>query len=258
VLYFGDEDVRIQQHLSGSSEALQALEHYATTDAVCRQQTLCEYLEGRTVTDVCGRCDVCRPSLARAPKPRARKPLTKRDRTIILRAMRRLNRAVLLEALSRALRGWEVKRLGRGDLLTLPELGALERHDDVALRAAFDDLVEEGVLRRRRSPRGPMLVLAGADDEPTYQERALPPPTTGITSIAPELDRACRSKARELSVRPSALLPRRTIVAIDRRRPTTLDELRRVPGMRESTVEAMGEELLALVERYASSRERRP
>ncbi len=53
-------------------------------------------------------------------------------------------------------------------------------------------------------------------------------------------------------------MARRTLVGIDRARPTTLDELRRVPGMRESTVQAMGEELLELVERYALSRVRGP
>ena len=260
VLFFGEEDIRIQQHLAGSSEALQAIEHYATVDSICRQQTLCEYLEGGPGADPCKRCDVCRPSLRRAPKPRRRKPLPKTDRAVILRALRRLGRPVLIESLSRALRGCEVKRLGRADLLTLPELGKLDRHDDVALRAALDEMVADGVLRRRRAQRGPIVMLAGADDvdEPAYRERPLPPPTSGATSIAPELDRACRAKARELSMRPSALLPRRTIVAIDRRRPTSLDELRRVPGMREATVEAMGEELLALVERYASSRVRRP
>ena len=257
VLFFGDDDVRIQQHLSGSNEALQALEQYARVDTVCRQQTLCEYLEGGPGTAACGRCDVCRPSLRRAPAPRRRKPLTKADRALLVRALRRLDRPVALEALSRALRGWEVKRLSKADLLTLPELGALERHDDAAIRAAVDDMVTEGRLRRRMAPRGPLVMLATADDtQPQFRERALPPPTAGATSIAPELDRACRAKARELAVRPSALLPRRAIVGIDRARPETLDELRRVPGVRESTVESMGEELLALVERYAVSRAR--
>ncbi len=258
VLFFGEDDVRIQQHLSGSSEALRALEHYARVDTICRQQTLCEYLEGGPGTDACGRCDVCRPSLRRAPAPRRRKPLTKAERTMLVRALKRLDRPVALDALSRALRGWEVKRLSKADLLTLPELGALERHDDAAICAAIDDLVTEGRLRRRMAPRGPVVMLASADDaQPQYHERAMPPPTAGATSIAPELDRACRSKARQLAVRPSSLLPRRAIVGIDRARPETLDELRRVPGVRESTVEAMGEELLALVERYAVSRARR-
>jgi ATP-dependent DNA helicase RecQ len=258
VLFFGEDDIRIQQHLSGSNEALQALEHYARVDTVCRQQTLCEYLEGGPGTDACGRCDVCRPALRRAPAPRRRKALTKADRALVIRVLKRLDRPVALDALSRALRGWEVKRLSKADLLTLPELGALERHDDTAVRAAVDELVTEGRLRRRMAPRGPMVMLASADDSaPQYRERTLPPPTAGATSIAPELDRACRAKARELAVRPSALLPRRAIVGIDRARPETLDELRRVPGVRESTVEAMGEELLALVERYAVSRARR-
>lgn len=257
VLYFGEEDVRIQQHLAGSSEALRALEHYAQTDSVCRQQALCEYLEGEPGEDPCGRCDVCKPSLRRAPAPKRRKPLTKADRKIVVRALRRLGRPVQIEALCRALRGFEVKRLSKADLLTLPEMGALERHDDTAVIEALDDLALEGVLRRRMGPRGPTVALAGVDeDEHSLRERSRPPPTSGSTSIAPELDRACRAKARQLDVRPSALMARRTLVGIDRVRPQTLDELRRVPGMRESTVEAMGEELLALVERYSLSRVR--
>lgn len=259
VLYFGDEDIRIQRHLAGSSEALSALEHYAQSDSVCRQQALCEYLEGEAGEDLCGRCDVCKPSLRRAPAPKRRKPLTKADRKIVIRALRRLGRPVLLEALSRALRGWEVKRLSKADLLTLPELGALQRYDDTAVVEALDDLALEGLVRRRMGRRGPTVALAGVDDdELSLRDRALPPPTSGSTSIAPELDRACRAKARQLDVRPSALMARRTLVGIDRARPTTLDELRRVPGMRESTVQAMGEELLALVERYALSRVRGP
>jgi len=259
VLFFGDDDVRIQQHLAGSSEALTALVHYAQGEGLCRQQVLCTYLSGEAGEAECGRCDVCRPSLQRAPAPKRRKALTKADRALLVRALRRLGRAVPIEALSRALRGWEVKRLSKADLLTLPELGALERHDDVAVREAIEDLVAEGRLRHRMGTRGPMVILASlAEDDPeAFRERALPPPTAGATSIAPELDRACRAKARQLAVRPSALLPRRTIVGIDRARPKTMDELRRVPGMRESTVEAMGEELLALVERYAWSRARR-
>jgi len=259
VLYFGDEDVRIQQHLAGSSEALSALEHYAQTDSVCRQQSLCEYLEGEPGEDLCGRCDVCKPSLRRAPAPKRRKPLTKADRRIVVRALRRLGRPVLIEALCRALRGFEVKRLSKADLLTLPELGALQRHDDAAVLEALDDLALEGVVRRRMGRRGPTVALAGVDDdELSLRDRCMPPPTSGSTSIAPELDRACRAKARQMDVRPSALMARRTLVGIDRARPTTLDELRRVPGMRESTVQAMGEELLALVERYALSRVRGP
>ena len=258
VLFFGDEDVRIQQHLSGSSEALRALEHYARVEGVCRQQTLCEYLEGEPGAGACGRCDVCKPSLRRGPKLRRRKPLSKRDRALVVRALRRLGRAVSVDALSRALRGWEVKRLSKGDLLTLPELGALERHDDQAIRDALDDLVFEGTLRRRMGARGPVVALAGlVDEEPDLlRDRTLPPPTAGVTSIAPELDRACKAKARQLDVRPSALLPKRAIVGIDRARPETLEALRRVPGVRDFAVEHMGEELLALVERYAFSRAR--
>lgn len=257
VLYFGEEDVRIQQHLAGSSEALSALEHYAQTDSICRQQTLCEYLEGEPGEDPCGRCDVCKPSLKRAPAPKKRKPLTKADRKIVVRALRRLGRPVLIEALCRALRGWEVNRLSKADLLTLPELGSLARHDDKAVVEALDDLVLEGLLRRRMGRRGPTIALAGVDDdEQSSRERSMPPPTSGSTSIAPELDRACRAKARQLDLRASALMARRTLVGIDRVRPQTLDELRRIPGMRESTVQAMGEELLALVERYALSRVR--
>lgn len=259
VLYFGEEDVRIQQHLAGSSEALRALEHYAHNDSICRQQTLCEYLEGEPRESPCGRCDVCKPSLQRAPAPKRRKPLTQVERKLVVRALRRLARPVLVEALCRALRGWEVNRLSKADLLTLPELGALERHDDKAVLEALDELVSEGILRRRMGRRGPTIALAGVDDdEQSVRERALPPPTSGSSSIAPELDRACRAKARQLDVRASTLLARRTLVGIDRIRPQTLDELRRVPGMRESTVLAMGEELLALVERFALSRVRQP
>ncbi len=257
VLYFGQQDVDIQRHLAGGGEALGALEHYAQADAACRQETLCTYLEGQTIALRCGRCDVCKPSLQRAPKPRRRRALTKADRATVLRALRRLGRRVSIEALSRTLRGWEVKRLARADLLMLPELGALERHDDVAIGEALDDMVTEGTLRRRPGRRGPTVALADApEDEPAFAERALPPPTSGLSSIAPELDRACRIKARELGVRPSALLPRRAIVGIDRARPESLDALRRVCGVGDQAVEAMGEELLALVERYALSRVR--
>ena len=258
MLFFGEEDVRIQQHLSGSSEALRALEHYARAAGVCRQQTLCAYLEGEPGTRACGRCDVCKPSLARAPKPRRRKALSKRERALVLRALERLGRAVSVEALSRALRGWEVQRLAKGDLLTLPELGKLQRHDDQAIRDALDDLVREGALRRRLGPRGPVVASLGLADDASdlLRDRPLPPPTSGATSIAPELDRACRAKARELQMRPSALLPKRAIVGIDRARPETLEALRRVPGVRELAVAQLGEELLALVERYAFSRAR--
>ncbi|MEM6291272.1 MAG: ATP-dependent DNA helicase RecQ [Myxococcota bacterium] len=259
LLFYGEADFAIQRHLAGGrgTEPLLELQRYAEAEQTCRQQTLCRYLQGDDVEVSCGRCDACRPSLRRAPKPVKRPRLTQKERAMLVRVVGRLKRPVPLEALSRALRGWEVNRLARADLLTLPELGSLEHRDAGAIADAVEEAIEMGRLRRRFGSSGPVICVAG-DDDNDERELKRPPPTAGITSIAPELSRACRGRARELGVKPTQLLPRRAILGIDRKRPETLDELRRVPGVRESTVEAMGEELIALVQRYASSRARRP
>lgn len=258
VLFFGPSDLQIQRHLGSTrSEVLDAMETYATDEEQCRQATLCSYLQGESVDVTCGRCDVCKPTKRRRLPSVSRPQLGETQHETILRAVTRLRRPVAQQTLSRMLRGCDVNRLVRADLLTSPDLGALAGFDERAVLDAIEALLSMGTLSR--GPRGDQVCMPSKDIEPVTRTltRTLPI-TAGLGSIAPEVDRACRAKARQLRVRPASLLPRRAIVGIDRLRPTTLDELRRVPGMRESTIEAMGEELLALVEHYASSRVIRP
>ncbi len=266
VMFYAPLDLQTWAHLhatAGLSEtrelALQAVQTYAEQSSSCRQRELCSYLSGARVEVTCRRCDVCRPGRRRAlaAPSRVAAGLSTQEAESVVTAVSRLRRPVAARSLIWALRGTEARRIARGDLLTLPEFGALARHAEPVVRGAIDDLLAAGRLRRC-GPRGATISVPGSPSAgaPSRQVRPklLPRPTAGASSIAPEVDRACRAKARELQLRPSALLPRRAIVGIDRLRPESIEELRRIPGMRELVVEAMGDELLALVQRYASRR----
>jgi ATP-dependent DNA helicase RecQ len=69
-------------------------------------------------------------------------------------------------------------------------------------------------------------------------------------SIAPELDRYRKRMATQLRWKTYMVFQRRVILAIDRQRPTSIDDLARIPGLGPAKIERFGEDILALVRRY--------
>ncbi len=61
------------------------------------------------------------------------------------------------------------------------------------------------------------------------------------------LERFRKQKARELKWKPYMIFQKRTIVALDDKRPRTLAALRSIPGLGHAKVERFGSDILRLV-----------
>jgi DNA helicase-2/ATP-dependent DNA helicase PcrA len=70
------------------------------------------------------------------------------------------------------------------------------------------------------------------------------------SSIAIELDRFRKRRARELKWKAYMVFQRTTIAAIDKQRPTSHEALLRIPGLGPAKVARFGDEILAVVRRY--------
>jgi ATP-dependent DNA helicase RecQ len=68
--------------------------------------------------------------------------------------------------------------------------------------------------------------------------------------IARELERFRRTTARKLKWKGYMVLQQKTIVAIDEKRPSTREELLRMPGLGPARVDRFGDEILAIVRRF--------
>lgn len=267
LLIFSKQDLVTQRKLESEAasqlvrerrqEALAAVARYANASS-CRQQLLVRHFTGGDEIVRCGVCDRCRdPEAEVAVEPERPAPvitpLPESSRQLIISAVDRLRRPVGRTRLAQALRGGRAKSLSRGGLLTLPEYGALSAYDEPSIVAAIDDLLEAGVLRRagRRYPtvwmaNKPVRNPKAADDErPKRKAR----PRAG--RIARALDDYRKRTARRLKWKPYMVMQRRVLMAIDRNRPETHDDLLRIPGLGPAKVEKFGDEILEIVQRYA-------
>ncbi len=266
LLFFGPGDMATQRRLqSGSSlaaeqrgaEALAAVEAYAAT-VTCRQAMLCSYFNDADDGFRCGSCDVCtdsdevREALPLRHEAAPVEPLPPEARQCIVAAAGNLRKPVGKTNLARALRGSRAKALKRVALLELPEHGALRGHDERAIVAAIEALLEEGVLE----PRGkkyPTVWLAGravrAPREVTSETRRRAPKPRH-SDLARALDTYRRRTARSLSWKPYMVFQRRVILGIDRQRPTTMRELERIIGLGPIKIDRFGADILELVRRH--------
>ena len=86
--------------------------------------------------------------------------------------------------------------------------------------------------------------------EPCEEEACPPPPTTGLATA---LRAWVRTEAERLQRPAYMILHNRTIAAIARKRPATLDELALIPGIGERTLAKYGEEILRLARPFAKN-----
>ena len=269
-MLFGAADMVTQRRLAAMSdggaeqqrrreEALAIIEGYARS-STCRQVAMCEHFTGHDDHAACGDCDVCAPRpddeaavIERAPA-RTVVALPEAAKEVIVAAVGRLGRPVGKRNLARALRGSKAKSLSRGGLLTMPEYGALAEHDEDAVVAAVDELLEAGrlVRRGRKYPTVwiPGKPIRGAQEAATTKTRRRSSRTVE-GSIAPELDRYRKRMAGKLRWKAYMVFQRKAILAIDRARPTTLAELARIPGLGPAKIDRFGEDILELVRRYS-------
>ncbi len=166
----------------------------------------------------------------------------------ILSALAAHSRPVGKGTLTKALRGSRAKPVEVNGLLRLPQHGSLAEHSEASIEAAIEQLIRERKLIRR-GRKYPTIALpstpARTPRAARTQSRA---PRT--SSIAIELDRYRKRRARELKWKAYMVFQRTTIAAIDSQRPTSHEALLRIPGLGPAKVARFGDEILAVVRRY--------
>ncbi|MEZ4364903.1 MAG: RecQ family ATP-dependent DNA helicase [Kofleriaceae bacterium] len=277
LLLFGPGDLLTQRRLASGSgarvdEALAAIERYAR-EARCRQVMLCAHFTGHDDHVACGRCDACvDPDAVRADVDgdgrdagddvaRAEAAaLPAEVMTTILAAADALHRPVGKTVLARALRGSQAKAVVAAGLRDSPQFGALSERSEAVLAAAIEALVRDGRLVRR-GQKFPTVWPAGKPTGDASAGRAARttggrrdggerPARAGRTDLTRELERFRKVWAQRLKWKAYMVMQRRVIGAIDRARPTTLDELARVPGLGPAKLARFGEDILEVVRRH--------
>ncbi|HSK01231.1 MAG TPA: RecQ family ATP-dependent DNA helicase [Kofleriaceae bacterium] len=286
LLLYGPGDLVTQRRLheleGGSAlmarrreEALEAVTAYAFADR-CRQQVLCAHFTGGGEHAACGRCDACvdpeGTRARRAARPGAEDaeeaeivPLPADARQLIVDAVGALGRGVGRLNLARALRGSRGKAMTAHGLLHLPQHGLLHEASEASILAAIDELVKQRRLVRR-GRKYPTLALPGAARSSTSVDwsgpgtAGRPDRTAGAgarrrlprtTDVKLELDRYRKRMARRLRWKTYMVLQRATIVAIDQHRPASHADLARIPGLGPAKIARFGDDILAVVRRYA-------
>ncbi|MBA2544274.1 MAG: ATP-dependent DNA helicase RecQ [Deltaproteobacteria bacterium] len=271
VLMFGPADLAVQRRLhdhatgagsgrDGVSAAarhesgLAAVERYAN-QAVCRQQQLCAHFTGTEDHAACGCCDACLdPEGCSTVSDEPVEALAADQLQTIIAAVGELPRPVGKGALTKALRGSRAKAVQVHGLLRLSQHGSLAACSEASVEAAVEQLIRERKLVRR-GRKYPTLALPTATP---HRERAAR--TTDRTprtarpsrtaSIAIELDRFRKRRARELRWKAYMVFQRNTIAAIDKQRPQSHEALARIPGLGPAKIARFGDEILAVVRRY--------
>lgn len=268
VLFFSDADMATQRLIGsgrGLGEALRAMESYALTDE-CREQNICSHF-GMSESPACGRCDVCTDSVVVTPELEARHEsvdaLSPGERAIVIAAVGELSKPAGKTGIARALRGSRAKSLNKCGLLKLSQHGALRGVDERAIVRCIEDCLDSGELVRKGNkyptvwiPGKPVRARAtdAAPKKAAAKKRA---PKRGLskattrayyTPLQGALERFRQRKARELKWKPYMVFQKKTIVAIDERRPGSLKDLESIPGLGNIKIERFGDELLRLVE----------
>jgi len=273
LLFWGKRDMVTQRRLMSSpgvggtqavraDRALAQIEEYAHAHA-CRQELLCSHFTGKPEQLSCGTCDVCRgdePSeTSDSPvTPAAAEALGAEVEEVILAAVANLYRPVGKSSLAKALRGSRAKALDRLGLLELEEHGRLRYEEEAALVATMEKLIREGRLERR-GQKYPTIWLKGRpigavrDGSPPERRQTSPAPSRKPRAVATgsrlgrELENYRKRVARSLKWKPYMVFQRQALFAMEEKRPETLAELMRIPGLGPAKVERFGEELLDLI-----------
>ena len=141
--------------------------------------------------------------------------------------------------------------------MQLSQHGTLRHHSERDIIATIERCLEEGTLVRKghryptvwpadRPVRASYSSKSKANKEPTSKTK----PLRSHSDVARALDNFRTRKARELSWKPYMVFQRRTIVALDAKRPTSLWELQDIPGLGDAKIERFGEEILELIREH--------
>ena len=275
VMFFGAGDLVTQRRLFSlgaqtpsmlrrSEEALKHVEEYAS-GAVCRQKYLCTFFTGNAEHPICNQCDVCLFDETPVQRLAAEKPKAQRlqdsDKQIILEAVDSLTKPVGKTNLAKALRGSRAKTLHRGGLLNIPQHGALHHYSEDDLVKAIKEMLEAGILvkKGRKFPTVwlPDKPVRGQREARSENPRRANPkrakPSSrkfSTTQLAREMENYRRRKARSLKWKPYMVFQMKVILAVDERRPETLEELHKIPGLGAAKIEKFGADILDMVREF--------
>ena len=70
------------------------------------------------------------------------------------------------------------------------------------------------------------------------------------TQLAREMENYRRRKARALKWKPYMVFQMKVILAVDERRPETLEELQNIPGLGAAKIDKFGEDILEMVREF--------
>ena len=238
-------------------DALARVRSYAA-GYICRQASLVQHFTGDDVNLYCNICDVCESPdevmVDEDPRPARREAqdLPPDALDTIVSAVGGLRRPVGKTKIAKALRGSRAKALSRYGLTKLPEHGALKSYEEPDIVRAIDALLDEGRLVRK-GRKYPTVWLAGRPvrqpRDPNAPARASRRPR--YTPMVRALDNYRRRTARRLKWKPYMVFQRRVILAIDRQRPESLEDLARIPGLGEAKIARFGHDLLELIREHS-------
>jgi ATP-dependent DNA helicase RecQ len=274
LMLFGASDLMTQRRLGERGgtlhprleDALAAIEKYAH-GRECRQHVLCSHfaapalpLFGTAPADLCGRCDVCvdPESLLAVPVREPVEMLPATELQLIIDAVSQLSRSIGKTNLARALRGSKSKAMTAHGLLHLPQHGALAHQSEASIVGAIEGLIRDRRLIRR-GRKYPTVALPGSSPKRTASAprnaRAARSsrPTRTVHGIKLALDTYRKQKARQLKWKSYMIFQRATIAAIDARRPRTVEELARIPGLGPAKIARFGDDILAIVQRHQNA-----
>lgn len=220
----------------------------------CRHRFLLAYFGDHAPARACTKCDVCHPLAAfppRLPVDPARLVRLRKLLSCVARLHGRGDYALVAAILRGEAEAPEWRALSTFGILPEPSAEALTRACEalemdgylsgMALTPAGYDLV------LGRAPVPPIATFAGsAPDKP--RRAAAPRPATGLATA---LRAWVRQEAERRGLPTYMVLHSRTVAAIARKRPGSLEELELIQGMGEIKLAKYAEAILDIVARYA-------
>jgi ATP-dependent DNA helicase RecQ len=257
VMFFGVGDLATQRRIvsgRGVGEALRAIESYAETQE-CRERIICAHF-GVEQAPACGRCDVCTGSVRGEGEAARAGPvatLSEAQVAIVIAAVGEMSKPAGKTAIARALRGSRAKNVNKCGLLKMSQHGALRGVEERAIVSAIEGCLQSGELVRKGN-KYPTVWLPGKPVRVAKSEPGAAPrratrsrKRNSYSPLQGALERFRRDKARELKWKPYMVFQKRTMVALDDKRPGTLRELEAIPGLGKIKVERFGGEILELL-----------
>ncbi|MCA9582619.1 MAG: HRDC domain-containing protein, partial [Myxococcales bacterium] len=266
VMFFGAADLATQRRIAGgrgADEALRSMEAYAMSSE-CRQRILCGHFGVTEGVDPCSKCDVCEGQEGMHGDREGEctveptNPLSDVELRVIVEAVGELTRPVGKSGLAKALRGSRAASMRKCGLMELSQRGALRQRSEKDIVAAIDRCLEEGTLVRK-GHRYPTVWLPGkavrrgstgsaSPTEPPSPRRLRATRRKGrYSNTVRALENFRKQKARELAWKPYMVFQKRTIMALDSERPSSIGALDRIPGLGPAKIQRFGHDILRVL-----------